>query len=485
MANAYDEVRYPSQSQHYTHPAKMSALACLFDRPFAPPGNCRVLEIGCGDGTNLMSMAATAPQSQFVGFDLSEAATAAGRAAAAAAGLDNVELSVMNILDAPDSLGEFDYVIAHGVYAWVPAEVREALMRLIGRVLAPSGLAFVSYNAMPGCRIRQMVRDILRECLRDITDIGEKMSAAKQCLEMFTATWSEGDPVQNALRTEVSKTLLRPPEVLFHDEMGEIFEPQFVGHVAAHGKKHGLQYLCDCQPLLSNEGFFPSDEKKALRERAGDDWVRFEQLHDFATLLRFRETVFCRDDGPINRRADWTRLRKLHAQGRFVQAPAEEAKPGMFAFRIMSDMSLSTPDASLADLLTRIGAVDPGSIPLANELTGQEMGDAILRLFLVGSLSLQAEALPFTLTPGERPQVSGFARVQAARGDEYIASLRHTSVEVSGPEGRHFITLLDGTRTRRDLVTAMVDFTGMPEQAVEARMNIALDGLAKSALLTR
>ena len=52
---------------------------------------------------------------------------------AAAAGLTNLELSTNDILNAPQSLGEFDYVLAHGIYAWVPASIRDALMPLIGR----------------------------------------------------------------------------------------------------------------------------------------------------------------------------------------------------------------------------------------------------------------------------------------------------------------------------------------------------------------
>src|SRR6266699_1618870 len=131
MTNVYDKVRYPSMVHPGSHPARMSALAHLYGRPSAA-WRCRVLEIGCGDGTNLLSLAAAAPQSQFVGFDLAESAIARGRAMAAAAGLTNLELSTNDILNAPQPLGEFDYVLAHGIYAWVPASIRDALMPLIG-----------------------------------------------------------------------------------------------------------------------------------------------------------------------------------------------------------------------------------------------------------------------------------------------------------------------------------------------------------------
>ncbi len=36
-----------------------------------------------------------------------------------------------------EELGEFDYVIAHGLYSWVPPEVQDALLATFRRFLAP------------------------------------------------------------------------------------------------------------------------------------------------------------------------------------------------------------------------------------------------------------------------------------------------------------------------------------------------------------
>src|SRR6202023_591674 len=140
MANAYDVVRYPNWPVPETHPATLGAFAALLGRRFAPFHACRVLEIGCGEGVNLMSMALGAPASEFVGIDLAEAPVAQGRATAEASGLANVTLRVQDIMQAGAALGEFDYIVAHGVYAWVPAPVRAALMRLVGKCLRTHGL---------------------------------------------------------------------------------------------------------------------------------------------------------------------------------------------------------------------------------------------------------------------------------------------------------------------------------------------------------
>ncbi|MBR0799368.1 class I SAM-dependent methyltransferase [Bradyrhizobium jicamae] len=487
MVDSYEQVPYPGTHQSTSHPARMSALACLYGRRFPSVSRCRVLELGCGDGTNLLSMAATAPNSQLVGIDLAEGAIAEGRATAIAAGLTNVEFMVMDIKAVPPSLGEFDYIVAHGVYAWVAPTVREALMGLIGRALTPDGLAFVSYNTMPACRVRQIVRDILQDHIRTAANPADMVTAAEECLKFYTGVWSEFSPLPNALRDHVLQTLQRPPEVIFHDEMAEFFEPQFVSDVAAHAAVHGLQYLCDTNPSLNHEAFFPSSNQKSLRERAKGDWIRYEQLHDYVSLVQFRRTILCRSEGNIDRRADWTRLRQLHAQGLFDRAEAEESDSRAFVFRTRQSQGgggqLSTNDPKLAALIACISEHHPGSLPLADASTGPEVGEAILRLFLADMLSLQTEPLPFARRISERPLASGLARAQASRGHKRLSSLHHSAVEIDDPESRHFITLLDGTRSRQDLATEMAQHTGIPIATVSARLDDSLAGLARAALL--
>src|SRR5690348_3889512 len=49
-ASAYDDVPYPTFPRIETHPDRLAAVATLFGMTPAPVRNCRVLEIGCGDG---------------------------------------------------------------------------------------------------------------------------------------------------------------------------------------------------------------------------------------------------------------------------------------------------------------------------------------------------------------------------------------------------------------------------------------------------
>ena len=59
MTDAY--IRYPSQVYGQTHPAAIGAIATLLGREVAPIGAARVLDIGCGEGVNLIAMADRRP----------------------------------------------------------------------------------------------------------------------------------------------------------------------------------------------------------------------------------------------------------------------------------------------------------------------------------------------------------------------------------------------------------------------------------------
>src|SRR5215831_9257249 len=105
----------------------------------APLDRCRVLELGCGDGGNLIPMAYRLPGSEFVGLDRGERGIEAGRAMARAARVSNIDLRCLDILDTGSELGKFDYIIAHGVYSWVPELVQERLLAICRTHLNPQG----------------------------------------------------------------------------------------------------------------------------------------------------------------------------------------------------------------------------------------------------------------------------------------------------------------------------------------------------------
>src|SRR5438876_840414 len=121
--NPYDVVPYSSHPFMQSHPDRLATMATLFGMNPQPIEKCRVLELGCCSGGNLIPMADELPQSEFVGVDYSLRQVEDGRAVIEAVGLKNVVLHYQSIADVGDDFGQFDYIIAHGVFSWVPRNI--------------------------------------------------------------------------------------------------------------------------------------------------------------------------------------------------------------------------------------------------------------------------------------------------------------------------------------------------------------------------
>lgn len=158
MATTIEQVRayynqFPYSSHAYPHsaPEQLQAIAHVFGHSAPSVGTARVLELGAAGGGNLIPAAIRNPAMRAVGVDLSDVQVEMARARAHELGLQNIEFVQADLAELEgEALGEFDYIICHGLYSWVPPQVQEAMLRICGNNLAPGGLAFVSYNTYPG-----------------------------------------------------------------------------------------------------------------------------------------------------------------------------------------------------------------------------------------------------------------------------------------------------------------------------------------------
>lgn len=144
---------------------------CALLRGVRPPSlwgekRLRYLELGCGQGLNLCLMAAMHPEIEFVGIDFNPAHIAHAQALANAAGLTNIRFVEGNFVELgaawPAELGRFHYASAHGILSWIAKPVREGLYRCLDAALLPGGLAYFSYNTLPGWLSTFPVQHLLR-----------------------------------------------------------------------------------------------------------------------------------------------------------------------------------------------------------------------------------------------------------------------------------------------------------------------------------
>jgi len=480
---AYDRVDYPGQCYPQTHPDRLAALASLFGLRPADPSACRVLELGAGDGANLLPLAESCPRSRFVGIDLAATAVDKGRRIAEALGLANVDLRAGDIASLPADLGEFDYVIAHGVYSWVPEAVRDALLAACRRHLAPQGVAFVSYNVLPGGHLRRLLREATLMHLEGIEEPAARTAAARDFVAWIRLAQSrDPESAASALAKEAERLAARTDAGLFHDDLAEEFHLVHFRDFCEAAGRHGLQFLAEAEFAAMQDPPMPP----AARERLGEyapGLVEREQYRDFLTERRFRQTLLCHAERELTSEVRAEALAPLAISSSL--APAGEARAGgARAYRTVDGLPFETADATVQATIARLGEAWPKALPVRDLLAaaGRESGDEAVRrvadfalaAFGAGLAQVHAGQPGFSSTAGERPIASALARLQV-RTEATVTGRIGNTVSIEDAFGRQVLALLDGTRDR----AAIARETG----ADPARVERCLAGLARCALL--
>lgn len=483
----YDEVAYPSRPFQQTHPARMALPAALLGLPFAPAATARVLEIGCGEGGNIIPLALSYPEASVVGFDLAETAIAKGRRLVETLDLRNIDLRTLDIAQAaPATLGRFDYIIVHGVYSWVPEPVRQATLRLIRDCLTPDGLAFVSYNALPGCHVRLVLREMALQHLRGVEGVEARLAAARAFLAFFVAKAPDDDPTIVAIKAHARSMLDRDPHVLFHDELGSVFQPFYFHEFVAEARRWNLDVLAEASGQSWREDLFPSSRGQAVSDLVGQDPVARRQYLDFLTARAFHQSILHHADRPVDRRVDHRRVRGLWASAGVrcaeVSPDLDSTAPLRFEFASGAAIALDAP--VLKRSLFAIGEAWPGGVAVADLPDHPDVDEGLLQLFCAGHLDLTVGPPPFSSQPGERPVSSPLARLQLDAGATTVTNLDHATIALEDAAVRRFVQLLDGSRSREQLAETVMDEGLAPPEAT-ALVAKQLSGLARLGLLVR
>ena len=433
-----------------------------------PMHSARVLEIGCGEAYNLMALAAAYPSAQLHGFDLAETAIAIGKTRSEAAGIANILLWTGDIITELERIapGSYDYVIAHGVYAWVPEAVRDAVMALAAHALAPHGIAYVSYNALPGGYFRMVIRDLLLHELDGITDIAERMATARHVLEELAKSDPRRGVTIDALRSMAESLLEKNEVVLFHDELGEIYAPQSLTDVAATAARAGLRYLTDTDYAKIYEAFLQDgDEGGADPGETDRILLRRAQSRNYRNTAFFHCSLFVRDDAPVKRALDLAGFDALLVSTTLrYDAEKDEFTDG-------DERTVKFSDDAMTAAFHRIVAAQPGRIPLSEIIELDDWRDAFLKMLAASLIDLHSGPAPFVATVGDRPETSRFARFAIGEGSAKLPRLDHADVKVERDDLRALLVAANGERTIAEIARA-VDGV-FPADEVEAALNAA------------
>jgi len=442
----YDAVPYPGYPFAQTHPDRLAAIAMLLGMKPAPVGRCRVLELACGDGGNLIPMALTLPESRFVGIDLAAGAIAQGVETITALGLRNIELRAGDVTTVDAGWGEFDYIVTHGLYSWAPAAVRDAVLRISSENLAANGVAYVSYNALPGARMRQMLREMMLFHAGEIEDPMERAQQARALLDLVAQGQAKPDVFSEMVRSEIERMTDRELWALVHDELGDVYEPVYFHQFIEDAEQHGLQYLADANFYNLQDTAINPDAQAVLDEIAEDDRVLREQYADFIRCRRFHHTLLSKAGVELEFPVRPSRVEEM-----FAVTAARAVSEDEFAGPAGAGMKTEHPVAKrmmleLIDAAPQTLSFDK----LAGRAASQreEISQILLAMTVSGLTELRTMPLPLTAKVSERPVASPLARWQASRRLE-LTSLSHATVRLDDSEIR-VLEVLDGSRRREE-----------------------------------
>jgi methyltransferase-like protein len=473
-SSSYDEVPYIAACFPQSHPDRLATLAKLLGMTPPPLDTCRVLELGCAGGDNLIPMAVTMPNASFVGIDLSQRQIEQGRQTVETLGLRNIELRHADINDVGADYGRFDYLIAHGVYSWVPEAVREKLLAICHDNLEPNGVAYVSYNTLPGWRMRGMIRDMMVYHSSQFPDAQQRVRQARALLDFLAQSAPSDTPYGMNLKQELDIIRTKPDSYIYHDHLEVVNEPVYFYEFAEKAKRHGLQYLADVEfssMLLTN---FPPQIAQTL-QRLGTDPIRAEQYMDFMRNRLFRQTLLVHDELTIKRNIPPGALNGIYVASRakaespqpsLKEGAAEKFEGGKGTMTVVGAITKAAlvllaqrwPDAMrfedlvLAAREKLLPSRDDGS---AGRTDTEILANTLLQAYSIEAVEFHVHWPRMVTKPSARPLATPLVRLQASRGG-VVTNLRHEMTKID-LFAQRLLPYLDGTRERAQLVDAMVD----------------------------
>ncbi|WP_158884018.1 class I SAM-dependent methyltransferase [Rhodanobacter sp. L36] len=373
IAGTYDELPYNSSAFAQSAPEHLHAVAHLFGLKTPPPARARVLELGCAAGGNLIPFAAHHPQGHAVGVDLSGVQIDAGQRAVRAMGLKNIQLKQASIPDLGKDLGEFDYIICHGVYSWVPEDVREAILRVSRENLSVDGVVYISYNTYPGWKAKEVVRDAMLLRAGPLKTQSEKLRYARGMVDFLHDMARDGSVLKKIMQDNIEMIRHGNESYLAHEFLELCNAPCYFRDFLDAAGRHGLDFLAESEvPRMFAYNYGSQAAEPLLRECNGSQVV-LEQLLDFLNNRTFRQTLLVHADraSSIRYQLDNSRFKDMHVAGFFTLVEGEQS-----TWRTSNDTHLFYGRPIPREVIPRLGAAWPATIAVSTLIADARAGDA-------------------------------------------------------------------------------------------------------------
>lgn len=289
LTNPYDELAYRSFPIEWTAPERLAVASVLHGGPRPRLSGCRTLELGCANGANLLPLANFRRDCEFVGVDGARTQIEIARQRQAELDLPNVAFIQADFKEARGRLsGQFDFIIAHGIFSWVTDEARDAVLLLAADHLAPGGLFYLNYNTFPGWKVRGMVRELLLTQTALDSHLAAKARHAQLIAAKLAASMALSDhPFSQLLGNELRFVSESDPSYVAHEFLAQHNRAYWRREFLELVSQHGFEYVADADFNYSSGRTSQEITPKLLREEdiANTcfedvlDLVHYRQLH--------------------------------------------------------------------------------------------------------------------------------------------------------------------------------------------------------------
>lgn len=333
---------YPAQFHRELAPVWLNAV--LAARGVAPPrlDGARWCEIGCGQGFDTLALAAANPGMSFHGFDIDTAHIESARDLGRRAGIANATFSCTDIREAAVE-APFDYIVLHGIYSWVPAEVQAAIRAFIARHLAPGGVALVHYLCHPGAAVFAGLRAAMAALGGPEMGVPERLAILRGMRDSGAGFFVEHERASATL----DQLSLQDPTYVAHEYLNAAFSVTTARQVIGDMSQAGLSFLGSASPQENYDDLSIPGAAQAAIAGQPDPLLR-ETLRDIARNQHRRLDLYARAPRLMDGPARLETARRM----RFMLLPGAPA-PGMLRF----DTSIGPVDGAgeiFAPLLARL-----------------------------------------------------------------------------------------------------------------------------------
>jgi len=497
----YDQIPYSIHCYPSSAPEHMSAVAKLFGVSSAALSSARVLELGCASGGNLIPLAARYPQASFTGIDLSQKQIDTARSLVAELNLKNIEFEAKAIQNCSFKNQSFDFIIVHGVYSWVSSDVQESILKLCDACLSENGIAYVSYNTLPGWNASKTVRDMLLYHDRSFSEHDERILEAQRMLNFVSENITEATGYyKNEIDLEIQRIAQQDQSYLFHEYLEEVNDPCYFHEFMEKAQKFGLDYLGDADVTTmysGNQKEFASNKLSQI-----ESIVQQEQYIDFLTNRRFRKTYLVKNATKIDRNVSASDVDGLFLTPLYnINSTQSGDEPNLDETLDLVNASDSNRTATLkgkyhcacytqllisapipltgTELVAAVNAHNP-EMPV-DEIQ-QAWNEIVLELLFRGIIDITAAKTQVVKVASDKPCVSEVARLIGLNSN-LVPNMKHELIRLP-EDSRVIMQYVNGVNTMDDIcnfvkghidkgdITLSADGTPIAKNSPELEVNI-------------